>query len=240
MKRDSVKSVSEFVKEVELLGGGENFVFRGQSQPWILLPKIAREQPKADWLSVEKKLYREFKQRSVSMLGLIGFSEHELLGVAQHHGIPTRLLDWSRSALSALWFSVREPSASGWDKDSAVYCMNLEQSDFVDEEMLFQSPFDRQKTKFFQPRHIAPRIASQEGLFSVHSFSKKAGRYVSIGGNNVFKDRIVKIGVSRECRHEIKKGLHTLGVHAATVFPDLSGIAELLTDRYDFKNRVVN
>ncbi len=67
-------------------------------------------------------------------------SSTDWLAIAQHHGMPTRLLDWTGSALAALWFAV-EKSAEG-DVPGAVWMLTYEMDDFLtaDDD---KAPFDR-------------------------------------------------------------------------------------------------
>lgn len=236
-----VKSVAEFVSQISLLPSGAEYVFRGQAQNWKLLPRIARESPAIDWKFREQHVFNEFKRRAAPMLGLVGISSLELLGIAQHNGVPTRLLDWSWSALSALWFAVREPWQVDWKSDSAIYAFHLEEDDIQNQDdALWSEPFGSRGTKFFLPRHVNVRITAQEGLFSVHPFSNASKRFVELERNKKYKDRFFRFDVPRQRREEIKLQLRTLGVHAATVFPDLVGIAEFLTDKFNFKQQIIN
>ncbi len=49
-------------------------------------------------------------------------SEWNWLAVAQHHGVPTRLLDWSYSPYVALHFATRD--LEQYDRDGIIWCVN--------------------------------------------------------------------------------------------------------------------
>src|SRR5579872_5540330 len=82
-------------------------LYRGQeNSTWNLLPKIGRRGISTDFLSFEKSIISEFKRLGRTYLAAdILNNEWDLLALAQHHGLPTRLLDWSTNPLVALWFA---------------------------------------------------------------------------------------------------------------------------------------
>jgi hypothetical protein len=62
-------------------------------------------------LNIESDLYDEFRRCAGQLFNLKPDDDWDWYFLMQHHGVPTRLLDWTDGALIALHFAVREKSA---------------------------------------------------------------------------------------------------------------------------------
>ena len=91
------------------------FKYRGQSdKDWKLIPKAGREIISK---SNDETIFIQWKRRAKFYLKNQNLNDWELLSIAQHTGLPTRLLDWSHSPLVALFFCCSE----NLEKDGAVF-----------------------------------------------------------------------------------------------------------------------
>ncbi len=243
---ECIDNVSNFVNFIEKMknsneqnGKKTDLLFRGQRIDKPLIPKIGRIKfrSKMDILKAEKLLLNEFKR---GMLPLIEFkpeNNYDLLALAQHHGLPTRLLDWSNSALAALWFAVAEPpEKDGKDKlkDGVLWILSPDVDDFKINESIKGNPFTIKKTKIFRPAVTTRRISAQSGVFVVHKVAEnKIFRLETI---RAFKSKLTKLSIRGENFKNLRKQLSLLGINYATMFPDLDGFCKNIEWRFAKKD----
>ena len=72
-------------------------LFRGQPVKGNLLPSIARQNPKYDSTQLERTMLDQFRLMGASLLLNVEKTQFELLIVAQHFGLKTRLLDLQKA-----------------------------------------------------------------------------------------------------------------------------------------------
>lgn len=91
--------------------------FRGHSRTsYVLLPSVFRGIPLAERTKVERLLTHRFRSRAAMHLSRdLGYDQKaRWLALMQHHRLPTRLLDWSRSPLVAAYFAVESALPPFW------------------------------------------------------------------------------------------------------------------------------
>jgi len=220
-----VNNVSDLLRFLE--GGGGDFyltIFRGQRCDWPLLPKVARCHLVGGGESeVEQLILSTFRNEAVPYLAAPPEDSWEWLAIGQHHGLPTRLLDWSKNPLVALWFAVTEP-AKAEDGPGVLWVFQPHHRDVLSDRTA-ESPFDENRIHVFEPRHVSPRIRAQAGIFTVHKRVGTQQKIPSLQEIPEQKENLLKCLVAPERFATIRNQLMDCGVDAASLFPDLDGVA---------------
>lgn len=251
-----IRSVGEFIDLIDSRTNSsfsssfrtnENSLFRGHtSYKWNLVPRIGRQGfnfriNEHD----EKEMLNTFKRFSEPIIKDEIFLDFDFLAMAQHHGMATRLLDWTSNPLTALWFCVQNPTKS---KFGSVWVLNYEQSELIDGsakrtilnpgDYHRNNPFEIEGIKVFKPRLIAQRIINQNGLFTIHGKSK--GKYLTLNKLREFDKKLFEIQIDSKFFKDIRWTLDKLSFNKMTQFPDIDGIASYsewlhtrLTDEMD-------
>lgn len=230
----SLPDFIETIKKYSTLRPDTIRLFRGHRESdWQLLPKIARPDlfEKDNFLAKEKAIITEFRRMAIPHnQRIFDFSAWDILALAQHHGLPTRLLDWTTNPLIALWFAFKdELNETGY---RCVWGFIIER-ELADIE---KTPFNQSGTRAYRPNHITNRITNQNGWFTVHRFLKEKETFVRIEYNTNLQGKLAKYRFSNDLRIEILNTLDTLGINYYSMFQDLEGLSKYLEwKQYKYK-----
>lgn len=215
-----VTSFLHFIEIVATKNCCGHFVYRGvaDSINHKLIPSIGRAN--GYLLPDEQEILDSFKKRAYNSLQKHPNSDWEWLALAQHHGLPTRLLDWSSSPLVAAYFATKPEIDENSGKvkpccpnGSAVYGLHF--CSYLNTDT-HANPFQINRSGIFIPPHITERISGQAGLFSIQPDPLVEYNPDSDG-------ELTKYEFDSTVASDIQSGLHFLGVREDSIFPDLDG-----------------
>jgi hypothetical protein len=196
------------------------FMYRGLSDfDYPLIPSVGRlygKKPftkKENLFKFEKSAFNEFRIGVYHELR--ENDQFILLAVAQHHGLKTRLLDWTFSPLIALFFAVENNKK--YDSDGALWAFQA-QFDFNDFQKK-SSPYDETLNEYhfiFAPS-LSPRIKAQQGVFQLFKDPTKEFK-------NAFNLR--KFKIPKKKKQPILRDLADLGINHYTLYPDFDGLCK--------------
>lgn len=226
-----IESLSDFFAVFHsLLDPDKVFWFRGHSKlHYTLAPSALRYQDldardKALGLVVEMKRFLEMKlPRPPAPDDELGWMQ-----VAQHHGLPTRLLDWTQNAAVALFFAC----CSNHDTDGLVAILNpIELNQFVDARppriftlhrdahviesyLSLDGKFSSRgrRTIAINPAWNTERIAMQQGAFTLH------GKRFSLDKKQA--SSLIYVPILKEHKASLLSELERVGIGEMFIFPE--------------------
>lgn len=236
------------------------FAFRGMCGDWPLSTSIQRLNHPLDTLrNIERAMFRNFKKYAYANLDP-STSDWKWLAVAQHHGLPTRLLDWTFSPFVAMHFATNE--LDKMDKDGVIWMVNFDlvrrllpssfrralgkhyamtfSVEMLEEEDDLKQPFVFEQTEgtqdpfvmFFEPPSLDPRIVNQWGLFSfMNRLDLRLDEWLATIRSER-KRMVRKIIVQAEAKWEIRDKLDGMNMSERVIMPGLDGLSTWLKRWY--------
>jgi hypothetical protein len=238
-----ISSWNEFVSLSSELDG---WAFRGQQDAgWPLLSSLSRYleafvPDQSTWRIREERAIRIFRRKAHNYLTDASVLNDDLRCVAlmQHHGAPTRLLDFTKSPFVAAFFALENAVT-----DAAVYALNtpvLWHATPARNRRLTRENIDpRGKGNFEryflqninqiiwtgEPTEMDRRLVAQSGTVVVPGVLDKS--LDEILSEYPGEDMLIKkIILPRQIREEAMKSLYRMNITNATLFPDLDGLAK--------------
>ncbi|MFB9864198.1 FRG domain-containing protein [Rufibacter immobilis] len=226
------------------------YVFRGLWNKGYNL-KTSLMRIGGDFPKLEPHLLRNFRKYSRGSTE-VGESIWNWLAVAQHHGLPTRLMDWTYSPYVALHFATAD--LSNFHEDGVIWCVNYvkstehlpkklqtvikkEGSNVFTPEVLepvatslsslseFQEkPF----VLFMEPPSLDERIVHQYALFSMMSTPEA----MLCEWLTEHPDLYFRLIIPAKLKWEIRDKLDQANITERVLFPGLSGISAWLKRHY--------
>ncbi len=224
MRKDRyITSVEDLVASTESLVRNTSgyLLFRGQPIDEPLLPKVARRNPKTDTTDIERKLIKEFRRRLARERDIAAMDAWDILVYAQHHGLSTRLLDWTTNPLFALWFACSDYKSLS---DGYIYMLSAKEEALLDTS-IEKDPLKVKRTYVFKPNINNSRIKAQSGWFTVHRYSREAKQFVDLAANTSIEGEILMKGIPQGKKLDILRTLDKLGVNQESVYPGPEGTA---------------
>lgn len=231
--------------------------FRGHSNVCNeLTPRIFRREfaIQRNAMQFERSIIEHFKRESPVLYNgeLPGKDDDvEWLFLMQHHGTPTRLLDWTESPLIALYFVVcddQNEDGEFWvmypealNALSHLVGISLPRSSevgFLAREHVYDDPLRMAKNLKRKvpecPIALKPplkfnRMISQLSTFTIHPIPKEGVTITEL----LFDERyLVRYIVPSAAKRRLHQDLAALGVTRRTLFPDLDGLSKSIVDAH--------
>lgn len=259
MKNITIDSPSKFIAKVQSLTDSFRLPlwYRGHGSPsYKLLPSLYRTDDGNGILEIEIIMKREiflmerFRQRSIPYINSTTISqEMDYLFSMQHHGIPTRLLDWTESPQVALFFAVMGAKRNNFTKPCHIYVVNPGKwnklfGKVAEEKVFSLHGGEGDSLALYYPRNfitqkpVPPlaiygdynntRIIAQKGTFMLFGTETKPLEEYDDRGEDK-RNIMSRLIIPAEKGAIFYDAILSLGVTESTIFPDLGGLASELT-----------
>lgn len=235
----------------------DNWAFRGQvNADWPLRTAIERTDFIKLHHGIEAEFVAEFQRGARNYLNKDELPEHliEWLALMQHHGAPTRLLDFTRSPFIAAFFAFDQCIVRD-DVDVAVWGINfnflktralkelenefskeiIENKNLINEQLFEKIFFRNNRNLVFpvEPFRMNRRYSLQQSIFvSTGNSNESFISQLNFLGEEISRS-VIKMELPSLIQKEVLRYLQRMNLNRASLFPDLDGYAASLRLRYN-------
>jgi len=257
---EPIQTLEEYFKYIRLATTDKTW-FRGEScEHELLIPKLYRNINEDDLPKILKKEHmflKEFIRRSKSIEPNISINDYwSWYFLAQHYGGPTRLLDWTTDAATALFMAINNKKDVSVNPIVytlqptvlSVYALNeLDGKKYIEGRILYpgenktdlwisnlneiQSNIPQSPIPLL-PAYTDPRIISQRSCFTLfgsrlNGFYKDGKEIVCSCCEKRIRHKLIIDGTRKQ---SLRKELLKIGVSSSRVYPGLEGITQDLNE----------
>lgn len=260
---DSIEGVMKLISEQEFdpdIGRWRSaFFYRGMPDADFHLTTSIRRNCKQLYKQLEPSILRNFTKYASSEDPTLSQSIWKQMMLGQQHGLPTRLLDWTRSPLIALHFANTENDLDKLDRrDAVVWRIDMRdvnrnlpdkyraalgsEKSFIFSidsfgsvvDTLEQYDADMKDSSFvsIEPPSIDPRIINQYAFFSI----------IPNGIDDIeeflgkYTEKTVRYVIKKEIKWSVRDMLDQFNVSERIIYPGLDGLSQTLARHYFVKS----
>lgn len=233
-----INSIQDFISYTRICENENKIrLYRGQEEEsWSLDSKLWRlvkdSKQIQDFYDIEMNIFNEFKNRYIEFKDQsTNYNDWHILSIAQHYGLPTRLIDWTSNPLIALWFAFENQKDN--NNDRIVWGLVVKEELLVDFKN--DSPFHGRFVKIFEPHKIDNRITNQKSWFSIQNMHLVRGggdelpsfsEYNILNEQEEFVYHLARFIFKNSLRDDILRILDDFGINYLKIFPDLTGLCK--------------
>lgn len=235
-----------------------SFLYRGLPNDEFTLTTSIERNCKDKWVDLEKAILRNFTKYAAIHIPDLKDSVWKQLIIGQHHGLPTRLLDWTYSPLIAMHFATSGEHLHEMDEhNSVIWKIDIEEfnkmlpklyqeklnneraylfttdmiTEIVNDLKAYDKDMGNKSMVFIEPPSFDVRIINQYSYFAV--VPKNFGSIEDFLEKNT--TNTTKFILDKHLRWEVRDMLDRLNINERIIFPDMDGLSSWLKRHYFVK-----